>query len=219
MKVTLTAPDLAALTARIQRAQDLFKRPEPLLKVWGVSVLGLIGQNFREGGRPRWAPLKPSTLAARRQGKGKGKGSGKPLENTGALRQSFDFRTGARQVTVFTNNPVAAFHEFGTRGPYEIRATHGKALAIPTGAMTLSGLGRSTPTGRGSFTLAASGQKMPKRFAGRVGKTVVPFKSVIFRQKVTHPGLPARPMLPTPEQLVPALIKDADAFFVKAMAR
>ena len=217
MIVTLTAPDLAAVTARIARAEELFKRPEPLLKVWGVSVLALIGQNFRVGGHPRWAPLKPSTLAARRQGKGKG--GGKPLENTGALRQSFDFRTGARQVTVFTNNPVAAFHEFGTHGPYEIRAKHGKALAIPTDPMTLSGLGRSTPTGRGSFTLAASGQKIPKRLAGRVGKTVVPFKSVIFRQKVTHPGLPARPMLPTPEQLVPALVRDADAFFAKVMAR
>jgi len=122
-----------------------------------------------------------------------------------------NMRVTDRSVTVFSPSPIAIFQELGTKGPYQIRAKPGGFLAIPTGPKTLAGLGRSKATGRGSF-LFSPGKTIPKRFAGRVGKAVVPFESVIFRREVTHPGLVPRPVLPTPEQLAPRLQRDGQAF-------
>ena len=212
--VRFTPPaNLPRLIQTVRQAEQVVGRPEPIAKAFGVTVLGWIGQTFRQGGRPAWAPLKPWTLAGRRQGRGAG--SAQPLQNTGALRNSFDFTVAGPRCTVFSTNPVAVFQEFGTRGPYEIRAKPGHALALPALALgggknqrptVLAGLGRSKATGRGSFLFSPGGTKrVPARLAGRVGQAVVPYKQAIFVQKVTHPGLPARRMLPLPEQIGPAL--------------
>ena len=224
-EVVFTTPaNLPGLTERIAEAERLFGRPEPILKAFGVTVLGWIGDTFRAQGRPGWTPLRPRTLAARRQGKGAG--SGRILQNTGKLRSSFDYRlTGDRRVTVFSSDPVAIFHEFGTKGPYIIRAKPGHFLALPgledrgdgtgriKGQKSLSGFGRGRSTGRGSFALPANAPHP------RAGKTAAPYKNVTFRQQVTHPGLPARPMLPTPEQITPKLTEAAQKLIHLALTR
>jgi hypothetical protein len=108
---------------------------------------------------------------------------------------------------VFSRSPIAAFHEFGTR-PYEIRPKRpGGVLAIPAGPYTKAGLGRSAPIrGRASYRFQpAPGQRIPRRLAGRVGKPVLPYTAVRFVRRVHHPGLPARPMLPTAAEIAPTL--------------
>jgi hypothetical protein len=139
------------------------------------------------------------------------------LRNTAALQGSFEVQQRGRAVTLYSRSPIAIYHEYGTgtyagKRKYPITAKHAKALAIPTGEMTLAGLGRSTRTRTGGFIFApATGQKrIPKRLRGRVGKTVRPYKSMVFRKSVMHPGVPARPMLPDPKRLVPKLQAAAD---------
>lgn len=217
--VGITLPkNLAPLLAQLRTAEQELRNPERLLKAWGVTVLQAVDQNFRDQGNPKWKPLAPSTIAARR--KGKGGGSPQILQDTTVLRRSFDFTTTPKRVTAFSRDPKAVFHEFGTAGPYAIRAKHGKVLAIPVGPKTLAGLGRSTPTGRGSFLFTPGpGQRIPRRFRGRVGKAVLPFSSLIFRTEVHHPGLVARPMLPRENVLVPKLIADGQAFLARVLGR
>lgn len=217
MAVGIRSPDLRDLAARLKESEAFFKSPTPLLKAWGVTVLGEIDRNFQAGGRPAWKPLAASTIAARRQGKGGG--SAQPLQDTGALRKSFDYSVAGRTLTVFSNAVTAVFAEFGTRA-HAIVAKTAQALAIPTGAFTLAGLGGSRATGRGSFIFTPkAGQKIPKRLRGRVGKAVAPFKGVIFRKRVNHPGTVPRPVLPTPEQIVPKLVQVGEAFLLRTVFR
>lgn len=203
MAIQFTAPTsaLTRLGQGLLRVERELGTAEPLLQQLGVQVLREIAENFRVGGRPAWKPLAASTLAARRRG-----GSAQPLINTGKLRDSFDARVAPRKLTVFSKSPVAAYHEFGGTHWYDIRPRFAKALALPAGPYSLRYLGRSQPTGRGSFVFTpGTTKRVPKRLANRVGKVVVPFAQVTFVAKVHHPPLTARPMLPTPEQIVPLL--------------
>jgi phage gpG-like protein len=217
MAARVTVTGIPTLAAQFDVARRLFGSPEPLLKALGVTVLGWVGQTFRAGGRPPWAALKPSTIAGRRQGKGRG--SAQPLQNTGALRRGFELTTTNRTATVFNTSPIARYQQEGTRGPYEIRAKNGKALALPfvpgrdggggsagsgrAGSFSLAGLGRSTRTASGGF-------QTPK------GKRA-PVTNASFYAKVIHPGLPARPMLPTPAQIQPVLQQAGQAFLARAL--
>lgn len=175
--------NLAALFRQVEQALG---NADPLLKRFGVTILKEIAENFRVGGRPAWKPLAASTQAARRSGKG-----GQILVNTGRLRDSFDFRTSPKEVVVFSNDPVSVFAQDGTK-PHDIVAKNAKALAIPTGAFTKAGLGGARATGRGSYRLKS-------------GKVKAPGKNFLFRKKVHHPGTPARPLLPTDDQILPKL--------------
>ena len=219
-------PSFDDLTSRIRQAEELFGSPTPLLKAFGITVLAEVARIFREGGRPAWKPLQPRTLAGKRQGKRKGASTALPLQG---LRSTFDFAVTGRDVKVFSTSPVAAFHEFGTKGPYVIAAKHAKALALPAlgdqltgkgaGHFTLAGLGRSKPTGRGSFVFRPTpGKQVPTRFRGREGKPVVPFRGIDFRKSVVHPGLPERRMFPTEEQVTPKLIQAATGLILQKLA-
>lgn len=212
--------DATGLLGDIER--ELLANPTPLLKVWGIRMVRATHEIIQAGGKPPWAPLAPSTIAAKRQGKGAG--GVKPLIG---FRDDVDFAlSGPREVTTFIRDPRAVFHEFGTKGPYEIRAKHGKALALPflpgrdagkgtagtgkAGRHSLAGLGRGISTGRGSFLVPG------KASASLVGppraSTRTPFSNVTFRKKVIHPGLKQRRLLPTEEQAVPMLVAEGAAF-------
>ncbi len=215
MATAFRPPDLAPLRRQVREVTKVLGSPEPLLRAFGVATLGFIGQTFREGGRPAWTPLRPSTVAQRRAGRGSG--SAKPLQNTGALLRSFDLAVYATRVVVFSQSKVGPWQHAGTRGPYPIRPKVAKALAWVGvgdggGQVSFSGLGRGRPTGRGSFV------GTPKRG----GRTVIAKKagaSLVFAKGVMHPGLPARRILPTPEQITPVLVRTGDAFLRSLLAR
>lgn len=218
----ITLSGVAPIRAQLQTAEQLFRSPGPLLKVFGVVLLQNVQQTFREGGRPQWKALASSTLAARREGGG----GAKPLLNTGALQRSFDVRTTEREAILYSNSPIARFQNDGTRGPYEIRPKNGKALALPflpgrdsgggtagtgkAGRFSLKGLGRASRNATGAF-VAAKGP--------RAGKTVSPHTNVAFYAHVTHPGLTPRPILPTPEQILPELERAGATFLATQLAK
>lgn len=107
----------------MRELQQRFK-PAGLLKAIGERTLVWIDENFEtEGGNVGgWEPLAPSTIAA--------KGSSAILQDTGRLRQSFDYELeGESTVRVGTNVEYAQHHEEGVE-PYRIDAAPGGVLAF-----------------------------------------------------------------------------------------
>ncbi len=95
------------------------------------------------------------------------RGSSAPLQDTGRLKQSFFKRIGQRSATVTTNSQIADIHHEGT-GPFEIRPVRRKFLTIPD------------PGGPATFRKG--------KLSGKRG---------YFSKGVRHPGIPARPLLPS----------------------
>ena len=197
------SPDIVRVTGELERAVAALKNPTPLLKAFGVVGLGQVQRNFRDGGRPTWKPLKPRTIAARRAGKGSG--SAQPLRNTGALQRSWDARLHDRSVEIFSDSPVAIYHEQGTKGPYVIKPKRRKVLAFPTGPTTFAG------------TTIASVRGERRIVSRKAGTPVLAAKGVAFATQVIHPGLPVRRMTPTEEQLRPGLEAAARHFLKRVL--
>ena len=156
---------------------------------FGIRALNWINRNFQaEGalGAP-WRKLRPSTIAGRR------KGSSKVLQNTGGLRGSFTMTSNSAEARVGTENPIALFHEKGTR-PYVIVPKRAKMLAW------------SGAKGEGSRVGASFSSLITKRTYKRG-------QFLIFAKRVNHPGLPVRRMLPKSDEIMPDLRRTAEAFF------
>jgi phage gpG-like protein len=168
--------DAKALGQKLSKLDGLLARREFLLQEIGSAQVEWIKENFARygalGGKP-WKPNAPSTVAA--------KGHGHVLFATGDLANSFRYTYVANRVTVRTDNPVAKFHEFGTKGPYDIP----KNPPMPPGHWL--------------------------SFIGSDG-------SRVFSKHVRHPGLPARPMLPSPE-IALQVAKEAAERYVDAMIK
>lgn len=187
-----------------------------LMRQVGQTLDKWIDTNFAAGGAEhKWAPLAASTVFARRQGRGLG--GAQPLRNTGLLRASHSFVATADRVVVgFPENSVAGFQHFGTPGPYTIAARNAKALAFPypmwmnagrrgPGANVIVRRKAGSPV-RGRVTSKRAtqlGYKIPK---GRGD-----LQAMLIVKSVQHPGLVARPLLPTiplAEQIVQQAARD-----------
>lgn len=103
-----------AVRGRLHALQDLaFLRPA--LDGVAYDLGALAARTFKDQrdpwGQP-WKPLRPSTLRARR--KGKGGGTAKILRDTGVLSNSISARrTGPLTVEIGTTTPYAGIHQFG----------------------------------------------------------------------------------------------------------
>jgi len=114
MKIEISMDSVAvqrALNALGQRARNL----SPAFREIGAGVADEARLGFKGSQDPygrAWQPLKSSTLAARR--KGKGSGSAKPLLDTGRLRNSISFELlGQSGVVIGTNVKYGTIHQFG----------------------------------------------------------------------------------------------------------
>ncbi len=152
---------------------------------FGIQILNWIDRNFQQEGaltgRP-WAKLSPNTIAGRRRG------SSRILQDTGGLKSSFTERHDASGVRVGSAKEISEYHQLGTR-PYVIRPKNAKALA---------------------FTMAGGGRAVGASFSSiNTKRTFRKGQKLTFAKFVNHPGLVARPMLPTAEQITPILITTA----------
>lgn len=108
MKIETQGADRAKrmIEAAIARAQNL----QPVLEIAAQDLRTLVDDSFQNsvspGGTP-WRPLKPATVAARRQG------SDKPLVDTARLRNSITVRVTRQAVALGTNVIYAGTHLFG----------------------------------------------------------------------------------------------------------
>lgn len=137
---------------KLMRQAAEFRSPRGLYARWGVVALKWIAENFREEGGllhdGPWEPLRPSTVARRR--KGRGGGGHKILQDTGILRASFVKKDLRRGVAVGSPVKYSDKHEKG--------ATVSSVGRVRTN--TISGGRKSTITKGGGGTKVIPQRRM-----------------------------------------------------------
>lgn len=101
---------------KLQRAAGALDA-QPLLHAIGLKLIAWTDKQFQTEGRQsgeEWAPLKPNTVAGRRQG------SSRILQDTGHLKGSITAKISGGSVEVGTNVSYAGPHQFGS-APYTIK--------------------------------------------------------------------------------------------------
>ena len=108
----------------VAQASDL----KPAMRAISQIMFDAVEENFAQGGRPKWTPLAPGTIAERMR---KGTWPGQILvRSAGGLAASISAHYDATSATVGTNKPYAAIHQFGGKTrPHTIRPKGKKALA------------------------------------------------------------------------------------------
>jgi phage virion morphogenesis protein len=130
MDITIKVDDtgvqnlLKTLQSRIQHMQPIMREIAEIMK-------DEVEENFAQQGRPKWKPLSPFTIAARRKGKGSIKGL-MILQSSGILAGSISAKATDTQAIVGTNVKYAAVHQFGDKtSPTVIKPKNKKALFWP----------------------------------------------------------------------------------------
>lgn len=169
---------------------------------WAILATRWIDRNFQSEGAMTgapWARLRPLTVAGRR------KMSNRVLQDTGLLRAGFHPQWDDKAARVGTASEISKYHEFGTKGPYEIKPKRAKVLAWkvagPFSSLKTKGL-----------RTAKIGAKFGKGFSSLItGTTYKRGENVMFARSVIHPGLPVRRMLPKMGEpaLMPELLRAA----------
>jgi phage gpG-like protein len=108
--------DATKLGRKLKALEKPLRNRTPMLHVIGRTGVEWVRENIARRGAWRqaggWPPLRPNTVAA--------KGHDNPMVDSGELALSFRYTIFGGTVRIRSDNPVAAFHEFGTRGPYPI---------------------------------------------------------------------------------------------------
>lgn len=90
----------------------------PLMRTIAGTMQSAVDQNFEAGGRPAWLGVK-------------GRPDGKPLIDSGALRNSIHSSWDNNEAQVGTNLKYAAIHQFGGKtSPHKIKPVTKKSLGI-----------------------------------------------------------------------------------------
>ena len=161
-----------------------------LLNAIGLRQLKWINDNFKHKGALRQSGgWKPLEESTKF---GRRQADPKTLQDTGRLRQSFVHKVRGISVSVGTGDKKAPWHEFGTK-PYTIRAKTKRFPAFPHQG------GKSVIRGHEQ-----------SRFNGKPGA---------FAKEIDHPGLAARPMLPTKRIARQLAVKVLNAFVEREIRR
>lgn len=154
---------------KFRRVSEMLRSPRGLLLAIGARLMAFVDESFRKQGQHEGF----STARWRPLAWGtvalRQHGGSAPLQNTGQYRQSFvQEGDGQSYVEVGTNRtPLAYWQEFGTK-PYTIRPVRARVLAA----------------------------KLPRGPLGLIPSNRIS-EWLIFGREVHHPGIPARPVLPT----------------------
>lgn len=122
MEVSVQTRDL--VSPRAARMTERLANTQPLMLSIGVQIVSITQRAFRD------SALRPTPWPAKRDG------SAATLYKDGPLRQSIRVTSvSAGSVTVGSDRPYAAIHQFGGRtAPHRITAKNAKALRFGSGA-------------------------------------------------------------------------------------
>lgn len=176
--------DSIAPRAMLERLSEALGAPV-VLRLLGARMMSYVDESFRTRGRGKWRRLAWGTLALRKRG------GDEPLQDTGMYKQSFTMETDdSSYVEVGTNFrtkggiSLGKIHEGGTK-PYVIRIRTKRVLAAKIGS------GAHGAGEHGPVMLLRSRQSA---------------RWLFFGKEVNHPGVPARPVLPTSESEAAAVL-------------
>lgn len=105
---------------RMERAPERMERStDVLLERVGEHVMEKARAEIghlqpAKGPFPAWAPLKRATVRGKQREGFDFNADHNPLLRTGALRESIQKAVHGNKVTVFSDDPIAAYQEFGT---------------------------------------------------------------------------------------------------------
>ena len=190
-------------TAGQQKVARLLKVIEPrtLLSEIGERFRSYVDTQFRTLGEGRWPRLAWTTLALRQRA------DDKPFHGMDSkYRQSIVTETDGQTFVEVGSNwrtatgvPLAKIHEFGT-APYVIRPKRAQILAAKTGLAGPVGL-IATKHVSNWFVFANVLSKDPRK------------------REVHHPGIPARPVLPTKAVAERIIQTSVDGMLARAVER
>lgn len=123
MKLDVRLTGAEPLLARLHALGDprLMKAAMGQVRDELAALAALTFEEQRDPWGQPWKPLRPSTIRARR--KGKGSGSTKPLQDTVQLRDSVTARmVGPTTVEIGTAHPFAAVHQLGANIQHAARS-------------------------------------------------------------------------------------------------
>lgn len=181
-----------------------------LMRQIGTRLDKWIDENFAaEGLEQKWRPLAASTVFARRAG------SSKVLQDNGRLRASHTFVATPDKVVIgFPEGSKAEYHHWGSPA-HTIKARAGKVLAFPFPPFSrMATYAERTSIRRrpkGSPNIGAVSIAAAKRAGLRMPPGKGKVQSMLFTRSVHHPGLVARPLLPSlplAETLVTEVMND-----------
>lgn len=146
MPVTVQVDERRA-NIQLNELRDAVTDTRPLLNIAGEVMRGSIAQTFREEGSPAgsWPKLALSTLRKRAYTTGH-----KLLIMTGRLFGSISYVTTPEALTIGTNVPYAAVHQFGSADYHG-----GAAAAVPahaSGRLRKLGMGSTLRTDKRGIT-------------------------------------------------------------------
>lgn len=119
--------DARRVHSALARLQRMALDASPVMRAIAGEMHDAVEENFAQQGRPKWAGLKASTLAARK----KSGYDGPILQRTGRLASSIEAHATRNTALVGTNVKYAAIHQFGGKtSPHVIRPRYKKALAF-----------------------------------------------------------------------------------------
>lgn len=109
IEIKIEGPDIVAALKRLSSG---VANPSPVMSVLAGILHDSVMQNFAEGGRPKWAPLKPATLAYKKK---HGYGDKTLIRRGGgqSLLSSITQQSDDHSASVGTNLVYAAIHQFG----------------------------------------------------------------------------------------------------------
>lgn len=168
--MTTVTINVTAAAAR-EKIERLAKAvgPSVILKVVGLRLLSYVDQSFKTHGYGRWRPLAQSTLDQRERG------GDQPLQDTGRYKQSFVRDVGGK---------VGPGTDYQTDDRTFVEV--GSNVKTPSGLS----LGKIHEFGTRPFVIEV---KRAKTLAARLRSG----GWAVFGKRVNHPGIPARPVLPT----------------------
>jgi phage gpG-like protein len=147
MQIQLTVRD--GVTPELNRMQHACARPAKIMRALGTAFATATKDAFDD------ASLRPSPWAATKTGH-------RMLVLKGLLRRSIRVVNFAdTSVTIGTDRAYAAFHQLGTRGPYEITPKNKKALAWPGGKHPVKSVTHPGLPPRPFFPVTSAGTLVP----------------------------------------------------------
>ena len=108
----MASADMSDIRRMIGQLKNRMGDMSPVMRAVSQDMYQAVTDNFLAGGRPRWDPLRPSTIANREKN---GTWPGQILHQSGQLKNSITPFSDRTSAGVGTNKPYAKTHQFGAR--------------------------------------------------------------------------------------------------------
>ena len=143
MDITIKVDDTGVQNL-LETLQSRIRHMQPIMRSIAEIMRDEVEENFAQEGRPKWKPLRPSTIAKREK---EGHWPGRILQMHGHLAASISAKATNTQAIVGTNVEYAAIHQFGGKtAPTKITPKHKKALFLPGAAHPVKSVTRPGAT-------------------------------------------------------------------------